>query len=182
MSAGYRTRCVTNNKQYPRTVPSPVRWPSSAVACYEASVSETSPTTTDAPAAKPVPVPTPETLPFWAGCARSELWIQFCGACAAHYFYPRPACPGCGRAESVSWVRASGAARLSTYVIQHVAAPGYDPPFVIAIVELEEGVRMMTNLVGVAAEPSALELGMPLVVDFEPRGETAVPVFRPARP
>lgn len=82
----------------------------------------------------------------------------------------------------MSWARASGAARLSTYVIQHVAAPGYEAPFVIAVVELEEGVRMMTNLVGIAADPSVIELGMPLVAGFEARGDYAVPVFRPAQP
>lgn len=145
-------------------------------------MSEPSSAAEEATAARPIPLPTPETLPFWEGCARSELWVQYCSACSEHYFYPRAACPGCGSTESVSWVRASGAARLSTYVIQHLPAPGYDPPFVIAIVELEEGVRMMTNLVDVAAEPSALEIGMPLTVDFEPRGELAVPVFRPAQP
>lgn len=53
-------------------------------------------------------------------------------------------------------------------------------PYVIAIVELEEGPRMMTNLVGVAADPDALPLDLPLRVDFQHRGDLRVPVFRPA--
>ena len=124
-------------------------------------------------------MPTPETRPFWEGCAGGELRIQYCGRCGAHFFYPRASCPGCGLTDRVEWVTASGEATLCSYVIQHVPAPGYEPPFVIAIVELVEGVRMTTNLVGVAADPAALELGMALVVDFEARADVSVPVFRP---
>ena len=68
-------------------------------------------------------------------------------------------------------------------MISHRAAPGFEDqvPYAIAVVELEEGPRMMTNVVGVANTPEALVLDMDLEVDFEPRGAVAVPVFRPAR-
>jgi hypothetical protein len=81
----------------------------------------------------------------------------------------------------VSWVRASGKARLHTYLISHRPAPGFadEVPYAIAVVKLEEGPRMMTNIVGVECTPEALVLDMPLEVDFEPRGEQSVPVFRP---
>jgi uncharacterized OB-fold protein len=82
----------------------------------------------------------------------------------------------------VSWFTASGRAQLHTYLISHRPGPGFatEVPYAIAVVELEEGPRMMTNIVGVDNTPDALQLDMPLEVDFEPRGDQVVPVFRPA--
>ena len=79
------------------------------------------------PQAKPVPVPTPETQPFWDGTAAGELRVQQCLACDRHYFYPRPFCPNCGASE-VEWVTVSGRATLYSYVISHRPAPGFDGP------------------------------------------------------
>ena len=73
---------------------------------------------------KPVPVPTPETQPFWDGCAAGELRIQRCTDCGKPYFYPRPVCPDCG-SGNVEWFAASGRATLYSYVINHRAAPGF---------------------------------------------------------
>ncbi len=73
-------------------------------------------------AAKPVPVPTPETQPFWDGCAAGELRIQRCDDCGRPYFYPRPVCPACG-SQNVRWFTASGRATLYSYVINHRPAP-----------------------------------------------------------
>lgn len=128
------------------------------------------------------PVPTPETAPFFEGTARGELRIQRCAACGKAFFYPRSGCPHCGDTD-VAWERASGRATLHTYVISHRAAPGFEDqvPYAIAVVELEEGPRMMTNIVGIPNTPEALVLDMDLEVAFEPRGEYAVPVFGPVR-
>ncbi|WP_043640220.1 Zn-ribbon domain-containing OB-fold protein [Nonomuraea candida] len=130
---------------------------------------------------KPVPKPTPETQPFWDGAAEGELRIQRCKTCERHYFYPRPSCPRCG-GDRVEWVRASGRATLYSYVINHRPAPGFeaDAPYAIAVVELEEGVRMMTNIVGVPNTPENLPLDMELRVVFERRGDVSVPLFEPA--
>lgn len=130
---------------------------------------------------KPVPKSTPETQPFWDGTAAGELRIQRCLSCTRHYFYPRPSCPNCGSAE-VEWVRASGRATLYSYVINHRPAPGFeeDGPYAIAVVLLEEGVRMMTNIVGVEITPENLPLDMELKVVFEKRGDMSVPLFEPA--
>ena len=117
------------------------------------------------PPTKPAPVPTPETLPFWEGCAAGELRIQRCTSCGKHVFYPRPACPHCWSTD-LEWVVSDGTATLHSYVI--------------AIVELPEGVRMMTNLVEVEADPEKLPLDMPLRVVFEPRGDVHLPLFAPA--
>jgi len=132
-------------------------------------------------ARKPVPRPTPETQPYWDGARAGELRIQCCTACGDHYFYPRPLCPRCG-SEAVEWVTASGRATLHSYVINHRPAPGFEneAPYAIAIVQLEEGPRMMTNLVGVQATPEQLVLDMALEVAFQDREGTCIPVFRPA--
>jgi uncharacterized OB-fold protein len=131
--------------------------------------------------AKAVPVPIPATLPFWEGTRAGELRLQRCDSCGSHILYPRPRCPECG-ADALSWVRATGHARLYSYVISHLAAPGWvgEVPYVIAVVELEEGPRMMSNLLGVPPDPHSLPLDMPLEVVFEARGEIMLPLFKPA--
>jgi uncharacterized OB-fold protein len=129
---------------------------------------------------KPAPKPTPETEHYWEGTKLGELRIQRCNACGRAYFYPRPSCPFCSSTD-VSWEKASGYARLHTYLISHRPAPGFadEVPYAIGVVELEEGPRMMTNLVDVDNTPEALVLDMALEVAFEPRGDQHVPVFRP---
>jgi uncharacterized OB-fold protein len=78
-------------------------------------------------------------------------------------------------------MRASGRATLYSYVIHHRAVPGFTPPYSIAVVELEEGPRMMTNIIDVAQTPEALQLDMPLEVVFQPMSEEiCLPLFRPA--
>ncbi len=130
---------------------------------------------------KPVPVPTPETRPFWDGAAAGELRIQCCLDCGRPFFYPRTLCPNCG-SEQVEWFTASGRATLYSYVINHRPARGFEDetPYAIAVVQLAEGPRMMTSITGVPATPEALVLDMPLRVAFEQRGDMAIPVFAPA--
>ena len=130
--------------------------------------------------AKAAPAPTPETQPYWDGCAAGELRIQRCLDCGKPYFYPRPVCPSCGSGR-VEWFTASGQAALYSYVINHRPAAGFedDVPYAIAVVELAEGPRMMTSIRGVPATPEALVLDMPLRVAFEQRGEVWLPVFTP---
>ncbi len=127
----------------------------------------------------PTPLPTPDTAPYWEGAAAGELRIQQCTSCTRYYFYPRPFCPNCGSAE-VEWRVTSGRASLVSYVINHRPVPPSDEPLVIALVQLEEGPRMMTNVVGVEPLPENLPLDLPLRVTFEQRGEYSIPVFTPA--
>lgn len=130
---------------------------------------------------KATPAPTPETQPFFDGCAENQLRIQRCTSCERPYFYPRPVCPHCG-SRHVEWFTASGDATLYSYSINHRPAPGFedDAPYAIAVVELAEGPRMMTSIVGIPNTPEALELDMPLRVQFEKRGDVTIPVFGPA--
>ena len=95
------------------------------------------------------------------------------------YFPPRPFCPKCAHRE-VEVFRASGRAALYSYVINHRPAPGLKPPFAIAVVQLEEGPRMMTNIVDCEQTPEALILDMPLQVRFADQSEEiTLPVFGP---
>jgi uncharacterized protein len=128
-----------------------------------------------------VPIPTPETKPFWQGTRASELRLQRCDACAHVYFPPRPFCPKCaGRA--VSWFAASGQGSLYSYVIHHRPVPGFTPPYSIAVVELDEGPRMMTNIVDCPQTPEALQLDMRVEVTFvQLNDDISLPQFRPAR-
>ena len=128
---------------------------------------------------KAAPLPTPETQPYWDGCAAGELRLQRCTHCDAHYFPPRPFCPDC-LSDEVTWEALSGRATLHTYVINHRAAPGFEAPYAIAVVQLEEGPRLMSNIVDVEQTPEALVLDMALEVTFEARGDVHVPVFGPA--
>jgi hypothetical protein len=129
---------------------------------------------------RPLPAITPETRHFWEGTRAGELRLQKCAACNQVYFPPRPFCPQCGSAD-VSVFRASGRATLHSYVIHHRPVPGFVPPYSIAVVELEEGPRMMTNIVEVPQTPEALGLDMPLEVVFEELShEISLPLFRPA--
>ena len=129
---------------------------------------------------RPLPTVTPETRHFWEGTRGGELRLQRCAGCGDAYFPPRPFCPSCGSAE-VAVFCASGRATLYSYVIHHRAAPGFVPPYSIAVVQLEEGPRMMTNLIQVAQTPEALQLDMPLEVVFERMNDDiSLPLFRPA--
>ena len=127
---------------------------------------------------RPLPEPTPETRHFWDGTKAGELRLQRCDACRHTYFPPRPFCPKCA-SRDVAVVKASGRAKLFSYVIHHRPTPGFTPPYAIAVVELDEGPRMMTNIVD--CEPGTLECGQTVEVVFHDTGQgNALPRFRPA--
>ncbi len=129
---------------------------------------------------KSLPKPTPETKHFWAGTAAGELRLQRCDECRHAYFPPRPFCPKCA-SRKVSIFKASGRAILYSYVINHRPAPGFTAPYAIAVVELAEGPRMMTNIVECPQTPEALQLDMHLEVVFEKQNdEITLPFFKPA--
>jgi len=129
---------------------------------------------------KIAPRPSPETQPFWDGCAAGELRLQRCGPCDELYFPPRTACPRC-LSTDVAWETLSGRATLHTYLINHRAAPGFEAPYAIAVVQLAEGPRMMSNIVGAEQTPEALVLDMELEVTFEQRGDVMLPLFTPVK-
>ncbi len=132
---------------------------------------------------KPIPVPQGESDEYWNKAKEGELWLRNCNSCGNPYFYPRDISPCCF-SKDTSWIKASGKASLYTYAIVHRAPhPGFaqDAPFVVAIVDLEEGPRMPTNIVIDDPTPENLQIGMPLEVIFEDISEKiALPKFKPA--
>jgi hypothetical protein len=131
--------------------------------------------------AGPLPVPTPESRPFWEAARRHELALPRCRACGKLHFYPRAACPHCLSPE-IAWQRVSGRGVVHTFTVVHRGGRGFPlgPPYVLAIVELAEGPRLMTNLVGVEPDPARLRIGMPVEVAFEDvTPEVTLPRFRP---
>jgi uncharacterized OB-fold protein len=128
-----------------------------------------------------VPVPTPETMPYWEGTKKRELRIQRCRDCEQYYFYPRPLCPRC-LSRNVEWITVSGRGRLHTFTVNYRARRGspFDGPYVIAIVELDEGPRVMSNLVEIDPDPTKLCCDMPVEVVFHDLSdEITIPRFRP---
>jgi uncharacterized OB-fold protein len=107
--------------------------------------------------------------------------IQRCSNCRSHIFYPRYNCPQCG-SRGLEWVQASGRGKVYTYTVaRRPTHPAFADrvPYVIAIVELEEGPRLTTNIVD--CDPNAVRIDMPVEVTFEDvNEEISLPVFRPA--
>lgn len=129
--------------------------------------------------ARLLPRVTPETAHFWTGTREGVLLIQRCRDCENRYFPPRPFCPRCS-SRRVEPFAASGRASLLSYAISARPAPGLAAPYSIAIVELEEGPRMMTNVVNCPQTPESLVLDMPLQVVFERQSdEITLPLFEP---
>jgi uncharacterized OB-fold protein len=124
------------------------------------------PGTAPAPAAPDVlrPVISQDTAFFWAGTARRELRVQRCEGCGRLRHPPGPACPDCG-ATRLDHVLARGTGTIYSYVVHHhPPVPGHRSPFVIVLVDLPEGVRMLGELVG--ASPDEVQIGAPVRVDF----------------
>jgi uncharacterized OB-fold protein len=132
---------------------------------------------------KPIPIPQPESDNYWEGAKAGELRLRKCDDCNQAYFYPRNICPDCGN-NNTSWITASGKAKIHTFAIVHRPPhPGFmdDIPYVPAIVELEEGPRMATQIVNVEADPSAISIDMAVKVVFESiTDEISLPKFEPA--
>lgn len=122
-----------------------------------------------------------ESRPFWDGARAGKLMIMRCNACARAYHYPRPFCPNCW-SDDVGWLEASGRATLYTFSTVYINdLPPFKEqlPYIVAMVDLEEGVRMTTQLVDCGE--GAARIGMPLQVTFRPLSDTlALAVFRPA--
>jgi uncharacterized OB-fold protein len=133
-----------------------------------------------APASKPVPVPTRETQPYWEGCKSHELRIQKCAACRHYQFYPRLYCTAC-MSDRVEWVKASGRGTVLSFTIVYrpvTQAFAIDVPYVVALITLDEGPQLMSNVVG--CPPEQVRIGMPVEVTFEDwTEEISVPKFRP---
>jgi uncharacterized OB-fold protein len=129
-----------------------------------------------------LPTIEPETKPFWDAAKEGRFLLRRCGACGKPHHNPRPFCPFCW-SDDVPWEDASGRATLYTFstVFLNDLPPFKEQlPYVAAVVDLEEGPRVMTQIVD--ATPEELTLGMPLEVVFRPLDDDiTAPYFRPVR-
>lgn len=127
---------------------------------------------------QPLPIPNPDTEPFWHGCARGELLLQRCKSCLAYRHPPSPICPECLSPDH-EWVAAEGRGTVYTFVIVRQALKGetFRVPYVVAVIELAEGPHILSNVVGPAVEE--VKIGMPVEVFFERiSSEISLPKFK----
>lgn len=113
---------------------------------------------------RPMPVATDVTRPFWEAAREHRLVIQQCGQCGQQQFYPRPFCRHC-LADTPDWKECSGRGSIYTFTVNHRAANGHMAdklPYVVAIIELDEGVRMMANVVD--SDLDSVRIGAPVEV------------------
>jgi uncharacterized OB-fold protein len=131
---------------------------------------------------KPVPPVTADTRPFWDRCRRGELTYQRCTRCGRIQFYPRVLCVECGGRE-LDWHVSKGLGTVyAVTVVYRAPSPAFrgDVPYAVALVDLDDGFRMMANVVG--CDPDGVAIGDRVRLCFEERGEAAVPQFTPVEP
>lgn len=131
--------------------------------------------------AKPLPEPGDDDRPFWDGAMEGRLMLVKCAACGTVRLPWSKYCDEC-LSDELSWIQASGRGTLRTFAIMHQRYhPAFEPdlPYNVAIVELEEGPRMPTNIVNAAN--GELRVGMAVEVVFEPHDDVALPKFQPTR-
>ena len=132
---------------------------------------------------RPLPNPTTLTAGFWEATARGELAIQRCLGCRRYRHYPQAMCPHCHSMES-EWSKVSGRGVIHSYTVAHQAFHPYwsdKVPYVVATVELEEGVRLVDDMIDL--DPSAVRIGLPVEVYFDPvSDEITLPKFRVLEP
>ncbi len=120
-----------------------------------------------APYQKPLPTISPLNQPYWDGLRNRELRLQKCDDCASVWYPPSPRCPSCWSRKS-TWTRLSGRGRVSSWVVFHQSYfRGFEGqvPYNVAEVELEEGPRLLTNLVGISND--AIRAQMPVEIVYE---------------
>ncbi|MEK9724037.1 MAG: Zn-ribbon domain-containing OB-fold protein [Rhodospirillaceae bacterium] len=128
--------------------------------------------------AKPEPVASADSQFYWQAAAEGRLVLQQCAHCGHLDFMPRHVCPQCW-SENRTWVDAAGTGTVHSFSVVHRAPlPAFraDVPYVVALIELAEGPRMLTNIVGDNA--LSVEIGSAVTLCFEDRGAAKVPQFR----
>lgn len=126
---------------------------------------------------KPVPTISAETKTFWDGCRAGELRYQRCTGCGRVQFYPRVLCAGCGGVD-LAWQRSRGEGTVHAVTLVYrapSAAFKADLPYAVALVDVDEGFRMMANIVG--GDPTHVAIGDRVRVVFERRGDVMLPQF-----
>lgn len=130
---------------------------------------------------KPLPVVDPESAPYWAALKERRLILKHCRDCGRHHFYPRALCPHC-HSDALEWSDARGTGSIYSYTVaRRPAGPAFkaDAPYVVAVVELDEGARMMTNIV--TDDVESIRIGQRVAVTFDAvTDEITLPKFKAA--
>ena len=130
---------------------------------------------------KPIPVPSAESQAYWDGLRDRKLLMPRCDACGKYWFPPSLLCPHCN-ATNWTWTSTSGRGRIFSYVVYHrVYHPGFadEVPYAVAVIELDEGPRMVSNVIGIAPDKLACDLRVEVV--YQPITDTiTLPKFKPA--
>ena len=132
---------------------------------------------------RPLPHPlAPEAKPYWEGLKQGKLMLPECQDCRKTHFYPRVFCPHC-HSRNLKWIEASGRGKLYAFEILHRS---FNPavktplPYVLAMIELEEGPRMLSNLINVKPDPNVIRCDMPVKVVFTKLNDAfTLPFFQP---
>lgn len=134
------------------------------------------------PATRPLPDTRGIGKRYWQGGREEILYLPLCRVCRESFWYPRTHCPSCG-SDQLSWIESSGEGVVHTFTVVRRATDPYfkgKEPYVVAVIELSEGPRVITNIVG--CETSEVHVDMPVTVTFEDAGEDlSIPLFRPAK-
>jgi uncharacterized OB-fold protein len=131
---------------------------------------------------RPLPLVDPDSAPFWEGIARRELLLPYCPACDAAFFYPRPHCPRC-YGDDLAWCTYPGSGSIYTYtIVRSAPTPAFASyvPYVVALLDLDGGARMMGNVAVDAWDD--LRIGATVTLDFSAAdrddGQFVLPLFR----
>lgn len=131
---------------------------------------------------KPLPAPDPDSAPFWEGTRAHELRLQRCDDCGTHRYPAGPHCPAC-RSTRATWIRASGRGKVYSWIVVVHPVPKevyhQEVPYAVALIDLAEGVRMASNIVG--CDPRAITADMPVEVVFDAvTADVTLPKFKQA--
>lgn len=126
---------------------------------------------------RPLPRPTELSAPFWDGCRDGKLRVQQCRRCQTLTFVPRPVCPGC-QGTDLGWLDSAGTGSVYSHTTVHRApSPAFAAPYVVAIIEMDEGWHLLSNIVG--PDAGDVSIGDRVQVDFVAESDdVTLPVFR----
>jgi hypothetical protein len=127
---------------------------------------------------KPLPVVDEDSQPFWEAARRGDLLLKLCSSCRQYHFFPRAICPYC-HSDAVTWAPSSGRGTIYSFTVaRRPAGPAFkdDVPYAIALVQLNEGPRIMTRIM---ADADAVRIGLPVEVMFQAASdEVSLPYFK----